>query len=200
VDEVDGAVSGGINTGFGKVAEFLKKCTTKSTKVEETKDEVLQSDNEDADLDEADNKVRVSKSKKKNNDSFELKRPIIFICNDLYTKAIKPLRDLSLLVKIPEADDKRLIQRMRQICRLENVKVDDDVLQDLNAQCNYDARCSINALQFLSTKYRGLRITKENLGESSLYGTKTGFKDTFTNVFSVAEEVMFDKPQSPYGL
>ena len=80
---------------------------------------------------------------------------------------------------------------MRQICRLENVKVDDEVLQDLNSQCNYDARCAINALQFLATKYRGQRINKDNLGESSLYNSDSGFKDTFTTVFNVAEEVLF---------
>ena len=53
VDEVDGAVSGGINSGFGKVAEFLKKCTTKKgnvAKTEEIKDEVMNSDEDDNEL------------------------------------------------------------------------------------------------------------------------------------------------------
>ena len=107
VDEVDGAVSGGINAGFGKVAEFLKKCINKTQNSKATN---VENDEKEMSDDENDNeagKVKVSKSKK-NDNSFELRRPIIFVCNDLYAKAIKPLRDLSLQVKIPEADAQRL--------------------------------------------------------------------------------------------
>ncbi len=34
--------------------------------------------------------------KSKNNMIFDVKRPIIFVCNDLYTKALRPLRDMGL--------------------------------------------------------------------------------------------------------
>lgn len=50
---------------------------------------------------------------RKNDNIFELQRPIIFICNDLYTKALRPLKEISLQVKIGESDPRRLISRLR---------------------------------------------------------------------------------------
>jgi len=38
---------------------------------------------------------------------------------------------------------------MRQICKLEGVKIDDPVLKELVNQSNNDVRSTINSLQFL---------------------------------------------------
>ena len=62
------------------------------------------------------NKPKIS-NKKKNSDVVPLKRPIIFICNDMYAKALMPLRDFALTVKIEESHPERLIKRLRQICK-----------------------------------------------------------------------------------
>lgn len=68
-------------------------------------------DDSDADNSPRESKVTITKSKKKktNLDLFELKRPIIFICNDVWTKALRPLKDLAIQVKIEQADEQRLM-------------------------------------------------------------------------------------------
>ncbi len=48
-----------------------------------------------------------------------IQRPIIFICNDFYAKAIRPLRELTLPIKISDCDPKRLLDRLRFIAKKE---------------------------------------------------------------------------------
>ena len=140
IDEVDGALQGGIGGGFSQITDFLKKCLLK-TKSAAPKDD------DSGDQLEEDEQQTIQKTKKKKKDnSFELKRPIIFICNDLYAKAIRPLREISIQVKIQEANQNRLIQRMRYICKQENANFADSIIKDLAAQSNYDARSAINSL------------------------------------------------------
>jgi hypothetical protein len=50
---------------------------------------------------------------------FVIQRPIIFICNEFYTKAIRPLRELTLPIKIFDCDPKRLLDRLRFIAKKE---------------------------------------------------------------------------------
>lgn len=53
------------------------------------------------------------KKKIKDSDVVALRRPIIFICNDMYARALAPLREIALTVKIPEASPSRLHARLR---------------------------------------------------------------------------------------
>lgn len=118
VDEVDGAVSGGI--GFHRVAEFLRNCIQRTAKdngdednvdIEMTKEQPKENQNR-----KPVNSMIFQRRKGttfKNDNAFDLQRPIIFICNDLYTKALRPLKEISLQVKIAESDPRRLIQRLR---------------------------------------------------------------------------------------
>jgi len=101
VDEVDGAVNGGIGQGFNKVVEFLKRCMQSQGSKTKTEDDDFEI--EDDEGNDGHRKLTKTKGKKKDDD-FALQRPIIFICNDLYTKALRPLREISLQVKIPESD------------------------------------------------------------------------------------------------
>ena len=61
----------------------------------------------DADKDQIDsssmpqNKDKEIKKVKKSDKYFPIIRPIIFICNDLYAKSLRPLRDISFQIKIP---------------------------------------------------------------------------------------------------
>ena len=141
VDEVDGALGGGGsmdgNKGVGMIVEYLKKCinyTENKTKKKNGGDD----DDEDDDLNNNDKEdknkedekdtdgFKVPARRKKRDDGIrELKRPIIFICNDLYSKALLPLRDIALTVKIEESNFERLLSRLRFICKRENFKIDD---------------------------------------------------------------------------
>ena len=70
---------------------------------------------------EGETEVKKSKSKsKKNNDARDIKRPIIFICNNLYSKALRPLKDIALCIKINCANNEKLLKRLREICQKED--------------------------------------------------------------------------------
>ncbi len=47
--------------------------------------------------------VKKPTKKRKDTDVVPLRRPIIFICNDMYARALNPLREIALAVKIEEA-------------------------------------------------------------------------------------------------
>ena len=115
--------------------------------------------------DQATNHVTLSKKKTKRLEGVhELRRPILFLCNDLYAKALRPLRDLAINVKIESADPQRLKQSLRSICREENLKVDDDIIEDICAESNYDARAAVNALQFMGMICKDSeRVTRKEL-------------------------------------
>ncbi len=67
----------------------------------------------------------MTKKKKKDTDVVPLVRPIIFICNDMYAKALMPLREIALAIKISGASPDKLRDRLRQICKQENVSIED---------------------------------------------------------------------------
>ena len=73
----------------------------------------MESENEDDD--------KPKPLKKKVSDVVPLIRPIIFICNDLYAKALAPLREIALTIKIAEANYERLVNRLSFICKNEQV-------------------------------------------------------------------------------
>lgn len=66
-------------------------------------------------------KIQKDKKSKNKNGVRELKRPIIFICNDAYAKALMPLKEIALQIKIEGSSYDRLLQRLRHICKSENL-------------------------------------------------------------------------------
>jgi hypothetical protein len=76
-------------------------------------------DVEDADAPSPDDvdKRKTKKKMNKDTDVVQLRRPIIFICNDMNDKVLMPLRDLALAIKIEESSPDKLISRLRHICK-----------------------------------------------------------------------------------
>lgn len=109
------------------------------------------------------------KKKKKDTDVIPLVRPIIFICNDMYAKALMPLREIALTIKIGESSPDKLISRLRQICKDENVSIEDQIIKELAEETNYDARSCINTIQFIASaqKESGQRITVSSAVETA---------------------------------
>ena len=107
VDEVDGAVAGGV--GFEKVAEFLRNCIHRAAPAKTDSDDD-EKENRDMPSVEGNNMIfKRRKGPRRNDNIFELQRPIIFICNDMWTKALRPLKEISIQVKIERSNEKRLI-------------------------------------------------------------------------------------------
>ena len=59
--------------------------------------------------------------KAKKEDLPELKRPIIFICNDFYAKALRPLKELVIPLKVVGPTTEDLSKRVHHILREEDV-------------------------------------------------------------------------------
>ncbi|GMT24309.1 hypothetical protein PFISCL1PPCAC_15606, partial [Pristionchus fissidentatus] len=85
-----------------------------------------------------------------NNDKKKIRRPIIAICNNLYTPALRELRTISMIVTLGETKRTRLIQRLSQIVDEENLIVDQGAIETLTRLSATDIRLSLNVLQYLS--------------------------------------------------
>lgn len=201
VDEVDGALGssfeGANSKGVHQIVEYLKKCIAyeaKSGKKKDTASNDVDDDDDEEMQDEQQEEVKAEKKKKKKDtDVVPLRRPIIFICNDMYARALAPLRELALTIKIEESGRKRLTDRMREICKIEKVAIDDQVIREIAEETNYDARSCINTLQFISASQKETkkRITVDSAVEAA--GKFQCFKDTSESVFKVGEDILINK-------
>lgn len=123
---------------------------------------------------------------KKKQERFEIRRPIIFICNEFYAKAVKSLRDATIPVKITEADSTRLLQRLRLISKCEQVNVQDDILKYLCESTGNDVRSAITQLQFLQhLAHEGKQLSLKSLQDKYKDNNKLheGTKDQFQSIF-----------------
>ncbi|CAH8516568.1 unnamed protein product [Schistosoma turkestanicum] len=83
-----------------------------------------------------------------------LRRPVICICNDLYSPSIRALRAPGipcLTIRIPSVDLGRLVSRLDLITRTEGLSVDKITLTHLAEMSDRDIRSCLNTLQFLNS-------------------------------------------------
>lgn len=160
IDEIDGAAT--INNGSSerslitllvKLANSAKKSTSLA---------------EDADDDESTKKRKVYK---KNIPDLVLNRPIICICNDVYAPALRPLRPLLHIIKLQKPPTTALAKRLREIGEEEGLKLDTKIALELAEIMEGDVRASIQALQFMASKWDSAKITKSRL-KDMLSGVK----------------------------
>lgn len=86
----------------------------------------------------------------KNNSNGPLNRPIILICNDMYSAALRPLRDVSKLVRMRPPVAARVTGRLREISVKEKISSDPRALSQLAETCELDIRACLNHLQYKS--------------------------------------------------
>jgi len=75
--------------------------------------EAMQSANEDED------RTKQLSQKKKRDTHPPLNRPIILVCNDGYARALKPMIDIVIRLKVPSAHKIRIKQRVQHILKSE---------------------------------------------------------------------------------
>ncbi|XP_034155813.2 chromosome transmission fidelity protein 18 homolog isoform X2 [Pangasianodon hypophthalmus] len=121
--------------------------------------------------------------KKKKKKESVLLRPIICICNDLYTPALRPLRQQAFLLTFPPTQQSRLTQRLAEITRRQGMKADTGSLMALCEKTDNDIRACINTLQFLHG--RGQR----QLDQRVVNSMSIGLKDQNKGLFSVWQEI-----------
>jgi len=58
-------------------------------------------------------------SKSKAKEGIKIKRPIIFICNDPYSKGLKELRKRAIIFNFKKPETTKLMKRLHEICKIE---------------------------------------------------------------------------------
>jgi chromosome transmission fidelity protein 18 len=76
-----------------------------------------------------------------------LLRPIICICNDLYSSSLVRLRSIAKIIRFNKVPDVLLTKRLREICQIEGMRIDAHALGMLARLGQGDIRSCINALQ-----------------------------------------------------
>lgn len=208
IDEVDGINVGDeegnsvakrillyIKTGkYGKDNKDNKKGRRKDDYKEISVDNNSQYVNYGSDDDENDennnNHYHITKSdaddyedsNKKSNLSLSIRRPIIFICNDLYAKSIKPLRKDGLVINIKKVNPDRLLERLVFICKSENYSITKEEIKVIMEKSEYDIRRCLNILQFISyNKEKGAEV----IGSIANNQNSIGFSDFNQGLFEI---------------
>ncbi|RNA43417.1 chromosome transmission fidelity 8 -like protein [Brachionus plicatilis] len=125
-------------------------------------------------------------SKTKNKKTNHCLRPIICICNDLYTPSLKNLRQVAIVFQCQAISTHRLAERLKNICILTNIESDIDAMVSLCDKTNNDIRSSLNTLQFLSKRTN--RVTSKIINELNI-----GQKDMEKGIFTIMNEIFFKK-------
>ncbi|XP_064109296.1 chromosome transmission fidelity protein 18 homolog [Macrobrachium nipponense] len=120
--------------------------------------------------------------KKKKDSAVLMQRPVICICNELYTPALRPLRQLALVIQFPPTHNTRLAQRLSEVCRKQHLKADLTVLLALCDKMENDIRGCMSVLQFV-------RSTKSDLRLNDVDGSAVGQKDYQRSLFSVWHDI-----------
>lgn len=127
------------------------------------------------------------KKGKKKDGSVILQRPVICICNELYTPALRSLRQIALVIQFPPTQTARLAQRLLEISRKRQLKADLTVLMALCDKTENDIRSCLSVLQFV-------RSTKKDLSLNDIDNAAVGQKDYQRSLFNVWHD-MFSIPR-----
>ncbi|KAL4710880.1 hypothetical protein ACJJTC_002510 [Scirpophaga incertulas] len=111
----------------------------------------------------------VTENAKKKSKVHALRRPVIAICNDLYAPSLRPLRPVSLIIRVGGVSGTRLAARVCSVAREEGVEVGARVAAALAARAAGDTRAALTALALACAARR--QLTVEDV-ENATMGTK----------------------------
>ncbi|PAV74651.1 hypothetical protein WR25_25649 isoform B [Diploscapter pachys] len=121
-----------------------------------------------------------------------IKRPIIAICNSLFTTSLRELRPLCLVLNVNAMRRERLVERLQKIAQIENVNIDTFSLEKLVELTECDVRSSLNTLQLLANSNQGKRITAkqvEQAAESSVQNANKSLFEAFSMVLEFSRHL-----------
>ncbi|KAI0463630.1 hypothetical protein LJB42_002633 [Komagataella kurtzmanii] len=117
----------------------------------------------------------LSKEKKARLRSKLLTRPIIAICNDVYTRSLDKLRAVSEIVAFRKSSTRSVKERLKLICDAEKIDISERNLNAIIDITDCDLRSSLNLLQFQGDQLQNI------LGDGD-----TKRKDSQLSWFSIA--------------
>ncbi|XP_022873714.1 chromosome transmission fidelity protein 18 homolog [Olea europaea var. sylvestris] len=141
IDEIDGALA----DGKGAV-EVILKLVSADIKFDSGKENVAHGEHSG------------QKSSRKKQRNVSLLRPVICICNDLYTPALRPLRQVAKVHVFVQPTASRVVNRLNYICKKEGLKTSSIALTALAEYTECDIRACLNTLQFLNKKEEPLNV------------------------------------------
>lgn len=130
-------------------------------------------------------KEKPGSKKTKKKGSLLVSRPIICICNDLYTPSLRPLRQVALVLQFPRTNPTRLAQRLMSISKAHSVQADMSTMLALCEKADYDIRSCLATLYFLNTLKRPLRYM-------DVANLNVGVKDNHKSLFQGKFHSSFD--------
>jgi chromosome transmission fidelity protein 18 len=159
LDEIDGGIGG---EGKGLSSVLLNFVNTPLS-------------SEDVDGDDAG-----GKKKKKKKSHHPLRCPVICICNDQYASAVRPLLPVAKVVSFKGMDSARLVQRLKTVCRSENMNVNVSFLRALIDRSEQDIRSCLHGLQFMR---------KSDQQSTAEISSGVGLKDRQKGLFQIWDDV-----------
>ncbi|KAF8590060.1 P-loop containing nucleoside triphosphate hydrolase protein [Ramaria rubella] len=159
VDEIDGATGGSDNTS-GFVQKLLQLT-----------------------FDKAKRKTRANEPRPR-----PLLRPIIAICNDLYSSSLARLRQHARIIRFNRPADVRLVKRLRDICEIEGMRADSRALSALVGIAQGDMRGCLNTLQFIKSK-------NQEVTEPVVRAATVGMKESEASLTSILSDLFAPLPK-----
>ncbi|CDH60364.1 p-loop containing nucleoside triphosphatehydrolase protein [Lichtheimia corymbifera JMRC:FSU:9682] len=159
IDEIDGASSAG---GGESLIKHLVQLAT-------------------ADPDE-----EKQKNPRRKRKTMTLQRPIICICNDLYSSVLKPLRSIAHSLQFRKTSVTMIAKRLLSVCENEGLETDERALSLLVEMTGGDIRSCMNVLQLIQS--RSGVFTRDMVKNEEF-----GNKDLGKPLFTVWEEI-FNAP------
>ncbi|XP_066590270.1 chromosome transmission fidelity protein 18 homolog [Prorops nasuta] len=117
--------------------------------------------------------------KNKEKESYTCQRPVICICNELYTPSLRSLRAIALVIPVPEVSDLKLADRLFEIACKENLQVNRDELVTLAKKSGCDVRSCLGALQYMGSANLKVNISLD------LKDSRKGLFDSWKDIFTV---------------
>lgn len=125
----------------------------------------------------------------KNKNIFPLTRPLICICNDIYSPSLRELKKHCEIFNFTLPHPNRLVERLSYICLQENIPVPPSIiLHELVMATGLDIRSSINNLQFAAIKLQE-DIVEMNKNEKDLKINKSNINNL--KMVSIIESMMY---------
>lgn len=132
---------------------------------------------------------------KKASSALALTRPLICICNDLYSPQLRELRKYAQVFQFSNPTEARLIQRLKAVCVAEGIQVSSGALNMLCAATGHDIRSSINTLQFAAMRssqiaaQHGANPASRDIGGVLASMIASGLKDSDKDIFQIWKEI-----------
>ena len=144
---------------------------------EETKEDGIDDEEEDL-IPERFEKVWKQKPQERKD---RIKRPIICICNDLYCKLLRPLREVAEVFTLKKMNQPKLMKFFQSVLAKQKIFIEPVVLKKFCIRHGFDIRSLLNTFQLISNMKRhkdSLQIiTEQSLNE--IYSAQNYSKDSF---------------------